>query len=279
MSTMIDRYILINGYKTRYWKIGEAKSILLLLHGFAFSIEIWEHNISELSKYYTVIALDLLGFGLTDKPKKRQKVEIYPQFVYDFLNALGVDQTHLVGHSMGGLIATRFSELFPEKVLSLTLISSAGFSRKIPIHFRIFSLPFVGEFFIKPNKRGLFSALRRNVYHQNLDLSTLANKLYTYSLHPEMGKTLLNVCRAAINIFGFKRRVVRSITKDVGKIRAPVLIIWGKNDIIIYVSHAIKAHKLIKNSQLSIFDACGHLPQFEYPKKFNDLLLNFISNK
>lgn len=279
MSTMIDRYILINGYKTRYWKIGEAKSILLLLHGFAFSIEIWEHNISELSKYYTVIALDLLGFGLTDKPKKRQKVEIYPQFVYDFLNALGVDQAHLVGHSMGGLIATRFSELFPEKVLSLTLISSAGFSRKIPIHFRIFSLPFVGEFFIKPNKRGLFSALRRNVYHQNLDLSTLANKLYTYSLHPEMGKTLLNVCRAAINIFGFKRRVVRSITKDVGKIRGPVLIIWGKNDIIIYVSHAIKAHKLIKNSQLSIFDACGHLPQFEYPKKFNDLLLNFISNK
>ena len=82
-----------------------------------------------------------------------------------------------------------------------------------------------------------------------------------------------------INIFGFKRRVVRSIAKDVGKIRAPVLIIWGKNDIIIYVSHAIKAHKLIKNSQLSIFDACGHLPQFEYPKKFNELLLNFISNK
>lgn len=279
MSTMIDRYIHINGYKTRYWKIGEAKSILLLLHGFAFSIEIWEHNITELSKHYTVIALDLLGFGLTDKPKKRQKVEVYPQFVYDFLNALGVNQAHLVGHSMGGLIATRFSELFPEKVLSLTLISSAGFSRKIPIHFRIFSLPFVGEFFIRPNKRGLFSALRRNVYHQNLDLSTLANKLYTYSLHPEMGKTLLNVCRAAINIFGFKRRVVRSIAKDVGKIRAPVLIIWGKNDIIIYVSHAIKAHKLIKNSQLSIFDACGHLPQFEYPKKFNELLLNFISNK
>ncbi len=278
MEVIPDSYINVNGYKTRYWKLGQSGSILLLLHGFAFSVEVWEHNIEELAKNHTVIAIDLLGFGLTDKPKNKQKVEEFPLFVRDFLQALKIESLHIVGHSMGGLIALRFTQLFGTMVKSLTLISSAGLDRKIPIHFRLFSLPFVGEHFVRPNKYGLQSALRKNVYHPHIDLSDLSNKLYEYSLHPEMAKTLLNVCRAAINIWGFKRKIVKTIEKEMCKVTCPVLIIWGENDCIIYADHAHKAHKMLKNSQLEIFPACGHLPQFEYPDKFNAILSHFISN-
>ncbi len=279
MEIIPDSYIVVNGYKTRYWQLGQSGSVLLLLHGFAFSVEVWEHNIKELAKQHIVIALDLLGFGLSDKPKNKQKVEEFPIFVYDFLRALKIDSLHIIGHSMGGLIALRFTQLFKEMVESLTLISSAGLDRKIPIHFRLFSLPLLGEFFVQPNKQGLQSALRKNVFYQHTDLTNLSNKLYEYSLHPEMAKTLLNVCRAAINIFGFKRKIIKTIAKEMTKVTCPVLIIWGENDCIIYVDHAYKAHKMLKNAQLEIFPACGHLPQFEYPQKFNEIVSKFISNK
>ena len=57
----------------------------------------------------------------------------------------------------------------------------------------------------------------------------------------------------------------------------PVLIIWGKNDVIIYLSHAFAANEMIQNSKLVIFENCGHLPQLEHPKKFNLLIEEFIA--
>lgn len=70
MPTFQDKFIEVEGYKTRYWSFGDSSSVILLLHGFAFSVELWESNIEGLAKNHRVIALDLLGFGLTDKPKK-----------------------------------------------------------------------------------------------------------------------------------------------------------------------------------------------------------------
>lgn len=278
MQSIPDQFVTVNGYKTRYWELGDSGSVILLLHGFALSVDIWEQNIRELATQHRVIAVDLLGFGLTAKPQKKENVEAFPLFVSEFLRIRQINHAHIVGHSMGGLIAVRFAQMYPEKLLSLTLIASAGFARKIPIHFRILSLPVVGELFIRPNKQGLKSALLLNVFNKNLDLEPLTDKLYEYSLHPEMGKTLLKICRGAIHIFGFKWGMIRKLKAEMGKISCPVLIIWGKDDCIIYVDHAIKAHNMLPHARLEIFADCGHLPQFEYPQKFNALLLDFLSN-
>ena len=277
MIGLEDRFIDINGYKTRYWLSGNSESIILLLHGFAFSVEIWESNIHELSKNHKVIALDLLGFGLTDKPKGKQKIEDFPLFVFEFLKKMSIQKVHIVGHSMGGLIATKMAELHPEVIESLVLLGSAGFSKNIPMHFRIFSLPFIGEMFVKPNKRGLMSALRKNTYVKSAVTPKLADKLFEFSLHPEMGPTLLKITRTAVDFFGFKGFIIRNIKKDIHKLTMPVLIIWGKEDSIIYLDHAYVANRLIKQSKLVIFDECGHLPQLEYPEKFNYLLGQFFN--
>lgn len=278
MMNFEDQYIDVHGYKTRYWSYGNSESIILLLHGFAFSVEIWESNIHDLSKNHKVIALDLLGFGLTDKPKGKHKIEIYPNFVFEFLKQMSIQKAHVVGHSMGGLIATKLAQMHPEIVESLILLGSAGFDTKIPMHFRVFSLPFVGEMFIKPNKQGLISALRRNTYVKSAVTPKLANKLFEFSLHPEMGVTLLKITRTAINIFGFKSFIIKSIKIEIDNLTMPVLIIWGKEDAIIYLEHAYIANKLIKHSKLVVFEECGHLPQLEHPEKFNQLLVSFLTN-
>jgi 4,5:9,10-diseco-3-hydroxy-5,9,17-trioxoandrosta-1(10),2-diene-4-oate hydrolase len=276
MKNFSDEYIVIDEYKTRYWIYGDAQETVLLLHGFALAIEVWELNIETIGKNYKVLALDLPGFGLTDKLKGSFHLDYYPQFLLKFLSALNILKVHIVGHSMGGLIATRFTQLFPAIVKSLVLVSSVGFKSHIPLHFRIFSLPLLGEIFVKPNQRGLQSALRKNTFYKIPYTKYLAEKLYEYSLHPEMPKTLLQVARSAIGVFGFKNVIIEAIKSDIDNLTMPVLIIWGENDAIIYVSHAFDAHKLVKNSKLVLFEKCGHLPQLEYPERFNAQIEDFL---
>jgi 2-hydroxy-6-oxonona-2,4-dienedioate hydrolase len=279
MEEFKDQYVDVNGYKTRYWSYGNASSIILLLHGFAFSVELWELNIPDLSKNHKVIAIDLLGFGLTDKPKGKQNLDTYPQFVYSFMQKMSILKAHVVGHSMGGLIATKLAQMHPECIETLVLLCSPGFQTYIPLHFRIFSLPFIGELFIKPNKKGLEGALRKNTFNKSTVSKKLVERLYEFSLHPEMGKTLLKVTRTSINIFGFKKFIINSIKNGIDKLTMPVLIIWGKEDEIIYSNQAYAANKIIKHSKLVIFENCGHLPQLEYPEKFNQLLEDFLIHK
>ena len=171
MTEFKDQFIEVNGYNTRYWRYGNADSTILLLHGFALSVEIWELNIFELSKNYTVIAIDLLGFGLTDKPKGKHDIEMFPLFVYEFMKKMSISKAHIIGHSMGGLIATKLAQMHAECVESLVLVSSAGFKTKIPIHFRIFSMPLIGEILVKPNKKGLEGALRKNTFYKTITTS------------------------------------------------------------------------------------------------------------
>ncbi|BBH53652.1 alpha/beta fold hydrolase [Fluviispira sanaruensis] len=277
MHLFQDCFTEVNRYKTRYWSVGEGSSVILLLHGFALSVEFWSENILEFSKNHKVIALDLLGFGLTDKPKTKPQLEEHPRFVFEFLQKLSIKKVKVVGHSMGGLIAIKFAQMHPEMVESLVLVGSAGFKREIPLHFSILSLPFVGEILVKPNKRGLASALRRNTFDKNIIKKDKIDLLYNMSLHPQMGKTLLWINRSAINLFGFKNKIIKTIKKEIHKLHMPVLIIWGREDSIIYVSHAQAGQELIKHAQVVIFENCGHLPQIEHPKKFNDLVLDFFS--
>ncbi len=279
MAQFQDQYLDVDGYKTRYWSYGNAESIILLLHGFAFSVELWELNIPDLSKNHKVIAIDLLGFGLTDKPKGKQNLDVFPLFVYSFMQKMSILKAHIVGHSMGGLIAIKLAQMHPECAETLVLLGCPGFQSKIPMHFRIFSLPFIGELFIKPNKRGLEGALRKNTFNKSVITKKLVDRLYEFSLHPEMGETLLMVTRTAVGIFGFKKFIVRNIKKEIDKLTMPVLIIWGKEDEIIFSSHAYTANKIIKHSKLIIFENCGHLPQLEYPEKFNQILEDFFRHK
>ncbi|KAB8029959.1 alpha/beta fold hydrolase [Fluviispira multicolorata] len=277
MHLFENYFIDVNGYNTRYWSVGSSPSIILLLHGFALSVEFWSENILELSKDHKVIAVDLLGFGQTDKPKSKPKLENHPLFIHEFLKKLNIKKVKIIGHSMGGLISLKFSQMFPEMVEHLVLIGSPGFRTDIPIHLSIFSLPFLGEIMVKPNKKGLENALNRNTFNKNVIKKEQIELLYNYSLNPQMNKVLLWVNRSAVNIFGIKKHIVKTIKKEIHKLKMPVMIIWGKEDSIIYVSHAHAGKELIQHSRLVIFENCGHMPQIEYPEKFNEIVLDFFS--
>ena len=112
----------IDGVTIRYCIAGCGEP-LLLIHGLGAMIEYWYKNIDCLAKHYQVIALDLPGFGQSDRPQNLCDVDVeyYINFLVHFLNALKVEQTHIVAHSFGGALALRFAEYYPERLKKLIL--------------------------------------------------------------------------------------------------------------------------------------------------------------
>jgi pimeloyl-ACP methyl ester carboxylesterase len=101
-----DQYTQVQGHAVRYWTQGDTGPTVLLLHGISCSVLEWEHTIAALATQHRVIALDLLGCGLSDKPLDAgYDMLSQAKFVFAFMDAMGLNAVSMVGNSMGGCIA------------------------------------------------------------------------------------------------------------------------------------------------------------------------------
>lgn len=274
-----DHFVNVRGYKTRYWDVGFSNSVVILIHGFGLSCDIWHYNMTDLSRFHRVVAIDFWGSGKTDATKKKFTTEEYAEFLLWFMDALKIQKAKIVGHSLGGLIALQIASNHPEYVEKVMLVGSAGFTTKVPWHFRLLVLPCVGEYFAKPNKLALKQAMSYNTYLKNPALSELTDSLFEYSKKPHAVVHMLNLARSGVSIFGFKRYLIRKITNNIHKIRCPVFALWGKNDKILNYRSAFRAKKLIPHANIKILEKCGHLPQIEYPEQFNEITHSFLTSE
>ncbi|MEP0825115.1 MAG: alpha/beta fold hydrolase, partial [Nitrososphaera sp.] len=115
----------VGDIRVRYADLGSGPPVLLI-HGLGGSIESWTNNIEELAKTLRVIAIDLPGFGQSDKPKINYTIKFYRDFIVDFLEQLQVDKISIVGSSLGGHIAAEVAMSHSALVEKLILMSPAG---------------------------------------------------------------------------------------------------------------------------------------------------------
>lgn len=274
-TPLSDHYVNVHGYKTRYWDVGFSNSVVILIHGFGLSCEIWQQNIEELAKSHRVIALDFWGCGKTDATPHKINIQQYPEFVIWFMDALKIKNAKLVGHSLGGLIAIRVAHDYPEYVEKIMLVGSAGFTKSVPWYFRLFTLPCVGEMFAKMNRKNLKRALSHNMYCGTIP-ETLVRSLFEYSQKPHAAQHSLNLVRSGMTFFGFRRSIIRQVQNETKAIRCPVFVLWGKNDRILHYQGAFLAKKLMPQAQVEVLEKCGHLPQIEHSAQFNELAHSFL---
>ena len=151
-----DQFIRIDGINTRYWQAGTQGSAVLLLHGIGCSVLEWARNIAALAVSHRVFAVDLLGFGLTDKPAhENYNLPRLAKFALDFLTAQGVDRAHFVGNSLGGRLTLSCAQMAPARVSSMVLVDPAGMEqRKTLLEFLLATVPFLGELVTRPNRLG-----------------------------------------------------------------------------------------------------------------------------
>lgn len=274
---MQDRYTKVDSINTRYWSEGTQGSPVILLHGGGSSIEVWEKNIQTLAQHHRVFAFDMVGTGLSDKPAVAYSLDYQLQFLRAFLDTLGIQKASLIGNSMGGSIALKFSLESPERVSKLGLISSFGLGREIDLSDRLLAaFPAIAKR-IPPSRSSVRMVLNSCVY----DTKSVPEKWIELGLERfnllGQKEALISLLVTNLNFWGVRREVFSPIVQQLDRIQAPTLIIWGQQDSITPIAHAYRAAQKIPQASLHIFERCGHWAQVEYSEKFNRLVSEFLA--
>jgi len=271
------RHVTIHGHSVGYRMAGDGP-VLLLIHGIAGSSAAWREVMPALAERYTVIAPDLIGHGHSAKPLGDYSLGAYASGMRDLLGALGVERASVVGQSFGGGVALQLAYQHPECCERLVLVDSGGLGREVSWMLRFMTLP--GSEYLMPvifpsfvRRRG--NELSRQLHARGVRLGRIAEMWNAYASLTESDnrQAFVRTLRAVIDPGG---QTVSAEDRLYLAARMPTLIIWGEQDTIIPVSHALAAHVAIPHSRLELIAEAGHFPHVETPERFLEVLLDFL---
>jgi pimeloyl-ACP methyl ester carboxylesterase len=271
-----DRYAKVGDVNSRYWAAGEKGSTVILLHGVGCSVEFWERNIAALAREHRVFAVDIVGFGRTDKPEVVYTFELMADFVLDFMNAMGIDKASLVGNSMGGGISMTVAAQAPERVKKTVLVDPVGLGRGQSPVMRLMTLPVIGNVLTKPGRQGVVRQMQLCLYDPSQASDDFIDRVAAIGTLPGNQRSFLSLLRETSNIVGVKKALVADFSARLKKIKTPILVIWGREDHILPVSEGEAAVERMANVRLHVMDRAGHLPQIDKPEEFNATVLDFL---
>ncbi|MDP3030007.1 MAG: alpha/beta hydrolase [Deltaproteobacteria bacterium] len=262
-------FIKVGGVNTHLIRKGKGKP-LILIHGIFSSSFVWHKNIDALAEHFDVIALDLKGYGYSDKPADgRYGREDFRQFVLDFMDAIKVNKAVLVGHSWGGGIAMDLALQHPERVEKLVLINSTGYPPEPSFVEWLLRVPGVGRLILAACDKGTFARiLKERVF---FDPELVTEEEVEGWMRPYYVR---GAAQAALEL----RNYHFDMAEEIRNISQPTLIIWGKEDKALPAEVAERFRQDIKNSVLQIIPNCGHNPQEEKPEEVNGLIKWFAGN-
>lgn len=262
---------LNNGANLHYVEQGAGDENIILVHGFSSNIFTWHNVLPELSRHMHVFALDMIGFGFSDKPADFEySYAGFANVLLEFMDKKGIGRATIVGNSMGGGIAAEFTALHPERVDNLILVDSAGYGMKKRQSLEFLGMPLLGKFLFSMNSpAGMSIILKRAAFYDNSRVTRERAMEYFSPFRTE------GAASAAMKTIKAIRK--NPVSDNILRIRRPTLIVWGENDSLIPSSYAHKFHRDIKDSKLVLIPKCGHLPEEEKPKEFSKVVLDFLS--
>lgn len=272
------QHVLIHGHQIAFRRMGSGP-VVVLLHGMAASSATWQRVMPTLAKEFTVVAPDLLGHGESDKPRADYSLGGHASGVRDLMIALGYERATLVGQSFGGGVAMQMAYQYPERCERLVLVGSGGLGAEVSPMLRMLSLP--GAEYVLPLgchrlwRQGLSrlgAGLRRLGWHPGPAWAEVA-RAYDALSDRSAREALLMTLRSVVDHHG-QRVSARDrlyLSSDI-----PMLIVWGDQDRIIPVQHAVDAHAALPGSRLDIFPSIGHFPHVESPTRFALALSAFV---
>jgi pimeloyl-ACP methyl ester carboxylesterase len=269
------RTVRVAGSEVGVIDTGGSGPPLLLIHGLGGVWQNWLLTIPAFMDRFRVVAPDLPGFGTSPMPVGRISIQGYARVIDELCRTLDLEAPVVMGNSMGGFIGAELALAFPTRVQRLVLVSAAGLSvdsmKKEPVLTagRMLSATATragaatSDLIRRPRLRRLFLQLVVR-YPERLSLP-LASELVRGGGSPGLVGGLDAV-------LGYK------IRERLSEISVPVLIVWGRNDVLVPVGDAAEFERLIgSNAHAVIFEDTGHLPMIERPSRFNELVADFIA--
>jgi pimeloyl-ACP methyl ester carboxylesterase len=273
------------GYKIQYTVTGVGQP-LLLIHGFGASIGHWRKNIPVLAeKGYRVFAIDLLGFGGSDKPPLDYTVELWQQQITDFWAALIEQPTVFVGNSIGGLLTLMVLRDFPHISAGGVLINCAGGLNHRPdeLNFplrlvmgaftKLVSSPLTGKFIFNSIRQK--NRIRNTLYQVYRDRQAVTDELVELLYEPSCDPGAQQVFASVLSAPAGPKP-----TELLEDLQHPLLVLWGEEDPWTPITGAtIYRERAINGQDIQFYPIqnAGHCPHDEKPEIVNNLILNWLA--
>lgn len=281
-SGVSDNFVMAKGRRTHYLQAGEGPP-LVLIHGAgpgASARTGWINTIPALARQFRVIAIDTLGFGLTDKPTDIMYTDqASVNHLADFLDALCLDKVSLCGNSRGAYIGVRYMLDNPHRVDRILMISSATIATAMGLVWRLDQLAGLKAL---EAYDGTPAAMRRFLEliindHSRITDAMVADRVRNAALpgHDYVMKSqreYRNKLRddpELQQLFDIRHRLP--------KIRKPMHVVWGAKDNFAPPSFADELRGVLPNVTFEIFEKSGHQSQSDEPERFNERALTFFS--
>src|SRR6185503_11369654 len=264
-----------------FYKVAGVQNVgppLVFIHGVGAgsSSFMWRKNFDDLANTFRVYALDLLGFGFSEKPANASySADLYVELITDFIREVAGFPANVVATSLGAAYAIRVADEHPELIRSMVLNSPTGADKLNArpgmtgaAFYGLLQSPVLGTSFynVMASERGIRDYSRKHLFydHRRVTNRFIAN-LYASS-HQQGAQHAI-----AAFLSGYLNTDTRAAF---ARLTQRVVLVWGKQDMTNPIGNAVSLVQSNPRSTLEVFDYCRMLPEQEHPEKFNALVRN-----
>ncbi|MCY7346726.1 MAG: alpha/beta hydrolase, partial [Pyrinomonadaceae bacterium] len=265
----------VDGATVHFQEFGEQTNpTVFLIHGYTASTYVW-NTVAPLlaAQNFHVVAVDLIGFGYSDKPASFDyTIAAQARMIERLMNRLGIGKATMIGSSYGGAVAATLALDYAERVEKLILVGAVSNDEVLDNPFlKLVSAPLIGEIFtpfLLDSKWLSKTRMKQTFAPESQYLIT--DERVESVIRPLKAKDAHYSVLASARNWDANR-----IQEDAHLINQPTLLIWGENDRIIPVRHGRNLYDAMLNSRLVVIKNCGHLPQVEKPERFVEFVSRF----
>jgi pimeloyl-ACP methyl ester carboxylesterase len=247
----------------------ERKPTVVLVHGFAAALESWAGVVPALSRTHRVIALDLKGFGWTDRPEGDYSPEAQAKLLLRLLELRGVTRSAIVAHSWGSSVALAASLQAPERVTKLALYDAWVYEEQLPTFFHWARADGVGE--------ALFGLYYKERADERIALAFFDHKFVTEKLVESVEDALDRPGTVAAALAAVRGQHYEDVEARYRRIDKPTLLMWGREDIVTPLKYGERLARDLPSSKLVVYPRCGHFPMIEALATSNRDLVQFLN--
>ena len=254
---------IANGISVNYEVAGEGAPVVLI-HGLAMDLSFWDHQVPALAAHFEVIRYDARGHGASEQANPPYSLELMADDLDHFMRSIGVRAAHLVGLSMGGMIAQTYALSHPNDILSLTLASTTS------------EYPPEGRQTFRERAEAAHDSGMRALLDGTL--TRWFTEDYRRKDPPELRTVRRVVLGTNPGCFAGAALAVSGVdtTSRLAQIELPTLVIAAENDVSTPIASAKRIHEQIAGSRLKTIAGASHCCNIERPEEFNGPLLDFL---
>lgn len=245
------------------------KPTVVLVHGFASAIEAWNPVLPVVAETHRVIALDLKGFGWTDRPKGDYSPDAQAQILLKLLEARGVEKAALVGHSWGSSVALAATLAAPDRVTKLALYNAWVYEEQLPTFFHWARADGFGEV--------MFGLYYKERMHERMELAFFDKRHITDRLVEDVYSALERPGTVAAALAAVRGQRFERFEQKYRTIDKPTLVLWGREDRVTPPKFGERLSRDLPNAKLAVYPSCGHFPMVEAMDASNRDLMDFLA--